>query len=234
MNMTKKLNLRELLNFYDFMVESSVTHASAINAVLGEDLAVSLLTDYFTNNGYEVLDILKPCTLGTQKGPRLDRWFVIKKNNVTTFFQVEIKNWSAHSVGGRAVDKQQIENSKYMSDFRIERWTYQFNTEKKVPSQKETLKVLTRMRWAENNNRANCYTYNGDSHKALLCFWEPLHDDGKLEALFEVDVCSESFNKLTIFSMSNYVTQLLKTKETLDVEMKNADARINWLKKIYH
>jgi hypothetical protein len=71
------------------------------------------------------------------------------------------------------------------------------------------------------------------SHKALLCFWEPLHDEGKLEALFEVDVNSESFKILTIFSMSNFVTQLLKTTETLNVEMKNADARIDWLKKIY-
>ena len=232
MNMTKTLNLRELLNFYDYKVKNSVTHASAINAVLGEDLAVSLLTHYFTNNGYEVLDVLQPCTLGTQRGTRLDRWFVIKQNNETIFFQVEIKNWSAHSVGGEAVNELESEDDNYMSEFRKNRWEFQFNTDEKVPSQKETHKVLTKMRWLETNNNQQ-YKYNDGSHKALLCFWEPLHDEGKLEALFEVDVNSESFNKLTIFSMSNYVTQLLKTTQTLNVEMKNADARIDWLKKIY-
>jgi hypothetical protein len=230
--MTKTLNLRELLNFYDYKVKNSVTHASAINAVLGEDLAVSLLTHYFNNNGYEVLNVLQPCTLGTQRGTRLDRWFVIKQNNETIFFQVEIKNWSAHSVGGRAVNELESEDDNYMSEFRKTRWEFQFNTDEKVPSQKETHKVLTKMRWLEANNNQQ-YKYNDGSHKALLCFWEPLHDEGKLEALFEVDVNSESFNKLTIFSMSNYVTQLLKTTQTLNVEMKNADARIDWLKKIY-
>ena len=230
--MTKTLNLRELLNFYDYKVKNSVTHASAINAVLGEDLAVSLLTHYFNNNGYEVLEVLQPCTLGTQRGTRLDRWFVIKQNNETIFFQVEIKNWSAHSVGGKAVNELESEDDNYMSEFRNKRWKFQFNISKKVPSQKETHKVLTKMRWLEINNNQQ-YKYNDDSHKALLCFWEPLHDEGKLEALFEVDVNSESFKKLTIFSMSNYVTQLLKTTQTLNVEMKNADARIDWLKKIY-
>ena len=52
--MGKRLNLRELLNFYDYRVESSNTHASAVNAVLGEDLAVALLLHYFKSLGYGV------------------------------------------------------------------------------------------------------------------------------------------------------------------------------------
>jgi len=44
--MKKKLNLRELLNFYDYKVPLSKTHASAVNAVLGEDLAIALLVHY--------------------------------------------------------------------------------------------------------------------------------------------------------------------------------------------
>jgi hypothetical protein len=75
--------------------------------------------------------------------------------------------------------------------------------------------------------------YSIFKHEALLCFWEALHPQGELEALFEVDVQSESFKKLKVFSMSNYVSQLLKTTETLEVEMTNADARIDWLRKIY-
>ena len=44
---TLNLNLKTLLDFYDDRVPESVGHASEINAVLGEDLAIGLVTDYF-------------------------------------------------------------------------------------------------------------------------------------------------------------------------------------------
>ena len=67
----------------------------------------------------------------------------------------------------------------------------------------------------------------------MLCFWEPLHQHGDSEALFEVDVVSEAFTQLKVFSMSNYVSLLLKTTETLEVEMPDADARTDWLRRLY-
>ena len=112
-----------------------------------------------------------------------------------------------------------------MREFRTKRWLYQFNVDKQVPSQKETLKVLTKMRVPS--------AYSDHKHEALLCFWEPLHPKGELEAFFEVDVVSEAFKKLKVFSMSNYVSELLKTTDQIDVEMNDADERIEWLQKIY-
>lgn len=112
-----------------------------------------------------------------------------------------------------------------MRGYRAERWRYQFNEHKQVPPQKETFKVLTRMLVPTK--------YSIFKLEALLCFWEALYPQGELEALFEVDVQSESFKKLKVFSMSNYLSQLLKTTEKLEVEMTDADARIDWLRKIY-
>ncbi len=220
--MTKRLHLRELLNFYDYRVATSRTHASAVNAVLGEDLAIALLIHYFKSVGLEVI-VDGPCTQGTEKGVRLDKWIVVKNESV--IYQVEIKNWSAHSIGGETVEPDADEN--YMREFRVKRWRHQFNAKTEVPSQKETLKVLTKMRVPAQ--------YCGHTHKALLCFWEPLHPDGEPEAFFEVDVGENAgdFKKLKVFSMSNYVSQLLKSTEMLEVEMPAADARIDWLKKIY-
>lgn len=222
--MTKRLHLRELLNFYDYRVPSSNTHASAVNAVLGEDLAVALLVHYFKGDGLEVVALDEVCTQGTQRGFRLDKWIAVKSKKDSVIYQVEIKNWSAHSIGGKPV--MQDADEQYMRDFRIKRWNVQFNAEKKVPSQKETLKVLTKMRVPTE--------YGNYKHKALLCFWEPLHDNGELKAFFEVDVESDAFNKLSVFSMSNYVSELRKTTETLEVEMPDADARIEWLRKLYN
>ena len=84
--------------------------------------------------------------------------------------------------------------------------------------------------WQKVLHQASYYHYK---HEALLCFWEPLHHKGELEAFFEVEVVSDAFKKLKVFSMSNYVSELLKTTETLEVEMADADARIDWLQKLY-
>lgn len=221
--MAKRLNLHELLNFYDHKVQSSNTHASAINAVLGEDLAVALLVHYFKGVGLEVVALDEACTQKTKSGYRLDKWIAVKSANESVIYQVEIKNWSAHSVGGKSVKLNADED--YMREFRMKRWLHQFNVDKQVPSQKETLKVLTKMRVPTE--------FSKYKHEALLCFWEPLHHKGELEAFFQVDVVSDAFKKLKVFSMSNYVSELLKTTETLEVEMTDADARIDWLKKLY-
>ena len=221
--MAKKLNLRELLNFYDYRVPSSNTHASAVNAVLGEDLALALIVHYLKSLGLEVVTLSEVCTQGTQRGYRLDKWIVIKSANESVIYQVEIKNWSAHSIGGKSVKLDADED--YMHEFRLKRWLHQFNVDKQLPSQKATLKVLTKMRVPTE--------YKNYKHEALLCFWEPLHHKGELEAFFEVDVLNESFKKLKVFSMSNYVSMLLKTTETIEVEMSATDARIAWLNKLY-
>ena len=222
--MAKRLDLRELLNFYDYRVESSNTHASAVNAVLGEDLAVALLLHYFKGLGYGVTALDQACTQGTKKGSRLDKWIAVQSASESVLYQVEIKNWSAHSIGGNIVERPDDED--YMREFRVKRWNYQFNAMKKVPSQAGALKVLTKMRVPDQYS-------NTHSQQPLLCFWEPLHQHGDSEALFEVDVVSEAFTQLKVFSMSNYVSLLLKTTETLEVEMPDADARTDWLRRLY-
>ena len=221
--MPKTLHLNELLNFYDYKVISSIGHASAVNAVLGEDLAVALLTHYFKGVGLEVVALDEVCTQGTQRGYRLDKWIAVKSVTESVIYQVEIKNWSAHSIGGKSVMIDADED--YMRNFRMKRWLHQFNVAKQVPSQKETLKVLTKMRVPTSHNNYK--------HEAMLCFWEPLHPQGESDALFEVDVVSDEFKKLKVFSMSNYVSELLKTTDQIDVEMNDADERIEWLQKIY-
>ena len=68
MSMSKKLNLRELLNFFDCKVSSSIGHASAINGVIGEDLGVALLLKYFSDQNLNVIALDEPCTQKTKKG----------------------------------------------------------------------------------------------------------------------------------------------------------------------
>jgi hypothetical protein len=225
-NQLKKLHLRPLLDFYDYRVASANTHASAINAVLGEDIAIALMCHYFSAQGSTAEALPTPCTTGKQKGYRLDKWIAVKSiDQPAIIYQVEIKNWSAHSIGGTTVKRDATIDE--MSDYRSDRWHRQFKTESDthLPSQKETLKVLTKMLLPQS--------HQGYEHKALLCFWEALHPEGKDEPLFSVDVPSNNFEKLEVFSMSNYIRRLLEHTDTLEVEMRDTDARIAWLSRIY-
>ena len=221
--MSKRLNLRELLNFYDYRVSSSIGHASAVNAVMGEELAVALLCHYFRSFDYQVTALDQPCTQGTNKGHRLDKWIAIENSDEKIIFQIEIKNWSAHSLNSEIV--RQDGGEEYMRDLRLRRWRFQFNESQRIPSQKASQKVLTKMRVPNNFAKYD--------HRALLCFWEPLNSSGDSNAFFEVSVLSEHFKKLSVFSMSSYISLLLKKQEFLDVELSETDSRIDWLSKLY-
>ena len=226
-NQLKKLHLRQLLDFYDYRVDLSNTHASAINAVLGEDFAIALMCHYFKAEGSTVDALPTPCTTGKQKGYRLDKWITVKSSDQPAIiYQVEIKNWSAHSIGGTTVKRDATMSE--MTDYRKDRWRRQFRTDGNthLPSQKETLKVLTKMQRPQS--------HQDYEHKPLLCFWEALHPEGKDESLFTVDVSSDNFEKLQVFSMSNYIRRLVEHTETLEVEMKDTDARIAWLNRMYN
>ena len=221
--MSKKLNLRELLNFFDCKVSSSIGHASAINGVIGEDLGVALLHKYFSDQKRNPIVLDEPCTQKTKKGKRLDKWIVIEDTDSKIIYQVEIKNWNAHSLNSETVLDHSDE--KYMREYRLRRWSKQFDSELKIPSQTECQKVLLPMKVPT--------TYEDYERRTLLCFWEALHHGGKSDAMFEVSVNSEQFKKMTVFSMSNYVSELLNQSDVLEVELADAEARITWLNKLY-
>ena len=222
-NMGKSIHLSQLLEFFDYKVKESETHASAINSVLGEELAAALMVHFFVNQGYDVTELALPCTTGSNRGFRLDKWISLENNSAKIIYQCEIKNWNAHSYKGKVVKRNG--DDSYMKFFRIDRWKFQFDIEKKIPTQKETLKVLTKMRIPTSHASFD--------HRTLLCFWEPLHPMGLDEPFFVVDVINNDFNKMYVFSLSNYVRLLLKSTETLELDMKKTDQRLEWLNKIY-
>ena len=222
--MSKKLNLRELLNFFDCKVSNSIGHASAINGVIGEDLGVALLLKYFSDQKLNALALSEPCTQKTIKGKRLDKWIVIEDTDSKIIYQVEIKNWNAHSLNSETVRDHADEN--YMSEYRLRRWKKRFDSDRRKPRQTECQKVLLPMKVPT--------TYRDYEHRTLLCFWEALHVEGKSDAMFEVSVNSDYFeNKMTVFSMSNFVSESLKQSDALEIHLSDVEARIDWLNKMY-
>src|SRR6266487_3479632 len=116
-----RLPIRLLLEFFDEAPDYAKGHANAIVAILGEELGAGLLIDYFRGKNLETEVLGIRCTQGTTSGKRLDRWVRVIKGRQTTYYQVEIKNWSATAIGGRRIG---INASKsQLREHKIERWS---------------------------------------------------------------------------------------------------------------
>jgi hypothetical protein len=172
----RALNLLALVDFYDRKVPESVGHANAINAVMGEEFATALFLDFADRNNLRPTVVSDVCTQGTKKGKRLDRWIQITENDKTIYFQTEIKNWSAHSIGGRLTPI--IESEDELIPYRIARWKLQFDTDTNVLRQGPASKVLIKMKAPDVNVEI----------RPLLIFWDSMHPDGSPNPFFSVKV----------------------------------------------
>lgn len=214
-----RLPIRSLLEFFDEAPEYGKGHATAITAVLGEELGAGLLVDYFRgkNVNAEVLGL--PCTQGTTSGKRLDRWIKVTKGRQTTYFQVEIKNWSATAIGGRRIAIN-ASNSQ-LREHKIERWSKEWNGQGFI--KEAVAKVLTPMK----------PPVIGANVEPLACFWDAMHPTGKTDALFSIPTHANKFPRVWIFSMSAYLRNLFKAgQEFVEIDAPAAKARLSLLNKL--
>jgi hypothetical protein len=165
-----EIDIIELLKFYDEKIQTSVHHATAINAVAGEDLGAGLITHYLNRENFSAKVLPDPCTQKTKKGYRLDRWILAKINNEKIYYQTEIKNWSAHAIGGKILKINATQDE--VSEYKIKRWNKSWDG--KILTEKAARKVLTPMKPIEENSKV----------EPLICFWMSMHPEGKSAPFF--------------------------------------------------
>lgn len=179
-------------------------------------MAAELMKHYF-NSEVANVEVATPCNLGTVKGNRLDCWLRVD----SVIYQVEIKNWSSHSFGGKPFPKN--DDDAEISIHLIGRWKNQWDEKNRVPKDNAAKKVLIQMNPKDEWKKLE--------HRAMLCFWDPMNPEGKIEPLFNVPTSNQNFQTLYVFSLSNYVRQLINLGVTdLQLDMPITTARINWLK----
>jgi len=214
-----QIDIVHALQFYDEAIPSSVHHATAINAIAGEDLGAGLFSHYLKQKNFTVQILPDKCTQGTTSGVRLDRWILAIKNSKKIYYQTEIKNWSAHAFGGRRLKINAT--PREISAHKIERWNYFWDGETFRPP--KARKVFTPMRSPEDN----CTV------EPLICFWDSMHPNGKREPLFSVPLQNEHFPHIWVFSMSAHLRNLLAAGiRKINLEMFDTESRIEWLGKM--
>jgi len=218
----RSINLQVLIDFYDKKVSKSIGHATAINAVLGEDLAIALFLDFAKDKGLSPIFLTHKCNQGKNKGKRLDCWIQVTVGNSIIHYQTEIKNWSAHAFSGKALPN--IESEENMVNFRKSRWENQFDNSIQSLKQEAARKVLIKMKAFSDNAEI----------RPLIIFWDAMHPQGKSEEFFAVPVSGEDFSELWVFSMSTYVrNQISKGRSEINLEMSEVNTRMEWLRQIY-
>lgn|SRR3989338_7290756 len=226
-----RLNVKELLDFFDDKKDSCKGDANALMSILGEDLNASVYK-HFRGNTVEILN--ESVTLNTKKGngtrgKELDRWIVDKKNG--RLYQCEIKNWAATAIGGR-----QLKSGAGKKEIR-KIATYQWNREMRNNFSKDhdhpnnVTKVLLTMRKPKDFRKLKV--------EPLLIYWAPVTPTKNgLKPLSVLPISSRDlgmeikFSRLYIFSVSLYLRSLLrKGRRIIDLEMPNFEHRLKILAK---
>ena len=245
-----KINIDELINLYDsthIWEKDEGSPITSITGILGEDLVLGVLEHYFKNKArVNELVVSRVTPSVGARGSKLDAWIYTEKEH----YQVEIKNWSASAVGGRAIKKNDVislldastrNNSTYFTNPR---------------NSKKVWKVLERvMDNSELKDVDKKSLYNKVdifNRKSLLAFWSPVGHNSKkeleendLKPFFEIvdlspfqlsinraKLRSQDFNKVSIFSASLYLRELRTYQDHIEVEMPRVTDRLKRFHKL--
>lgn len=230
-----KLNIRELLEYFDTKDSTDYGDTTATIAVVGEDLGASLFKHYCENernSDVEIIDANEEIpTGGKKKGKRLDRWILEKTGTNQTLYQTEIKSWCSRAIGGVTIP---------------------------IDISKDELLKLTMRNWNRDVSLLNEENINGlnkvlvdmptDSRlerlgikkpydkEPLLILWDARSSDGSLFCFSRYYTKEKHFdyNYCWVFSCSLYLRQMHdKGLKDLHVEVPNAERRIKDLTRIF-
>jgi hypothetical protein len=216
-----QLNVKELLDFFDYKNDDVRHDISSVIGVVGEDLGAALFKHYCEAFGKKVNISPFPVVSGKMKGPRLDRWIYIEQpKDKYIAYQTEIKNWSAYAIGAR-----------------------------KVGTDTEAIPAIGLLNWRDRCKNLEHSDKNGENKvfypmkkpndfpdnavlEPLIIYWCVLSKDGKnINPFFSINMPIKGFKKLNVFSMSNYL-RCIEKKEII-LEMPSAEKRIKLLSKYF-
>lgn len=224
-----KIAIENLIRIYDTAEHHDIhEHVSAITGMIGESISMGILKHYFLNANEQVsVEILKnkpreQMAVGVHKnkGKRLDGWMSVKTDE-TIFYQIEIKNWSAHSIAGYRSKKLSLNCDKEaLKEFADYKFKDQWNVNKGTFSDglHYVSKVLKKMETPNSASYSNANTII----EPLICYWYPISPKERFASFFRLDCQNEEFKHVNFFSLSLYLRELLEkpTKLTTSVRFK--------------
>ncbi|MCY4653171.1 MAG: hypothetical protein OXC95_08410 [Dehalococcoidia bacterium] len=238
------VNVEDLLRFFDEKPDWSEKHATGIVGIVGEDLNAACFQHYLESEGARSAVLRDPdsrrplpVTTGNRKGPRLDRWIeVVWADGSKTVFQTEIKNWSAHAIGGKTLATSATPEE--VTNYKRERWKLRWDECRRTLPEALTAKVMVRMKSPGGVDE--------ESIRPLLIFWEAMGRRGQEDDHLLIEdhpTCDfpfelpsswpkpNEFPDLWIFSVSSYLRSI--PDAIIKLDMPEAARRLRILDKLF-
>ncbi len=226
-----KINIKELLEYFDIKEATNYGDTTATISVVGEDLCAAIFQHYCELKRGSKVNIIDsnqwiPTTM-KKIGRRLDRWIMEYRKEGNILYQTEIKNWCSRAIGGVNIP---------------------------LDTEEEILDELAKMNWLQHIKEINSKDGNGinkvlvnmisdkklglvDSYKKepLLIFWDARKPKGKSNYFFKYN--SEKYfdyDYCWVFSCSLYLRHLYKGGQLeIFIDMPNVTRRLKQLNQIF-
>ncbi|MCX5791839.1 MAG: hypothetical protein NTY45_06410 [Elusimicrobia bacterium] len=215
-----KIKTREIIEFYDHCSLINKEDSNTVSVLAGEDLGLALLCHYFRSMGNQAAIVSHKCKGSGNNGHRLDAWVSRITGNNKILYQVEIKNWSAHSLNSQPLDI--AVSPQEVQDYKIKRWNTQWvNGDFREVAVRKVLELM-----------GPPQGYTAWPVLPLVCYWYPIHPTGGQDFFFTQPITGQPFPSVEIFSMSAYLRSLTAEELTLP-DMPRAERRIKVLKNLF-
>lgn len=215
-----KVNRKLLIEFFDTNQKENKSHSSAINGVCGEDIAIGVLKHYFGKE-YTVTDLGTPHENKKGGGKWLDGWLGLENKSGKLLYQIEVKSWSAHSLGGKelAFDADVEEVKIYKQQY----WSNRWNDDDKKFREESVNKIFLEMKLPPGWEDAPLHR--------LVCFWAPLSRSQDELSNYRFTVEANDNKPVEIFSLSGYLREM--KDDYLELELPRVAKRVSILNSIF-
>ena len=234
-----EIDVEQTLRFFDEKPGWSIGHATGVVGVVGEDLNAACFQHYVESVGGSAIVRDDSVTTGGTKGPRLDRWIVVDwPGEPSTVYQTEIKNWSAHAIGGEIL--RFGASTEEVAGHKQRRWEGRWDSQRQTLKHPNMGKVLVPMDPPRD--------LKGENIQPLLIFWEPIGPMGTDSHLFKEasPTCDfpfalpstwpsprrfPLFRNLWVFSVSSYLRSI--SDAHVKLQMPHAAERLRMLGRLF-
>ena len=210
-----RIHPSRIVKFFDSKSESKYdgSHARAFNALFGEELLIGLLAKYCEDcEKYQKFEfITDKCNEEGSRNRRLDAWIRIDNE----YLKTEIKNWTAHSVGGKSLCLSA--NYDEVKEYCSKRYKEFFGDNPRILTNDSVSKVFLPMKppnGVEANQVVPCVLF-------WFCIGKP--QDTELSPFFKVEVKSKS---LLVFSGSLFLRQYIKEHGDKALNIRDCTGRL--------
>ena len=213
------VDVPEIISFFDEIPCYSEKQATSVVSVVGEDLGAGCLQKYLEEEGASVSVLTDSVTPGTRDGQRLDRWIVVDwPNKGRQVFQTEIKNWSAHAIGGKKILREAL--AEELRKYKHERWREQWDSDNQSLKDPGVSKVFNKMKLPDR--------LSGSPVLPLVIYWMPIAPECEPDRhLFQVSTNPTCrFRELWVFSISSYLRSIRESEFCLKMPIATKRLRI--------